>query len=370
MTPTAAHGGQSAAKAQPGTPLAEATITKVYLDHLSRQWRCSVRLDGGRTIGDVRFIYPSSRLTAGDRPILPAVNERGIVGWPSSSRQVRDCYWLGSIDIYTYGPDVSHSDEALYVHPSGQAQLTDRYGNYCWRYPNEDRLYLDGAELNLDEDTAEESRSIRIKHRQHPSGQASLKDSVGKYPEADSRHFYDGRKSGVLYGAKLAKGEKKGDFYINNLAQYCSIKQNTGSKTVSFYGSTKDEAHWKWAASSGRNSASATLEADHKLKLESTVSGITSSLTLSAEDQLVELVAQRVIKLLSQQSIELSAPQAITAKSAVINLKAPITKAGTGAVKPVAMADVVDRNFLKITMMLGLPFEPTLSKSLMAEGLL
>lgn len=141
MTRPATLGGHAAPKAQSGTGSVEADFIEAYQDARTRQWLGRVKLEGGRVLEGVRFIYPGSRASVGSRGSLPAKGERGIVLYPASQRQVKYAYWLGSIDHYTFGPDVSHPDEEQMLHASGAGLKTERGGAQIYRFANGDHLF-------------------------------------------------------------------------------------------------------------------------------------------------------------------------------------------------------------------------------------
>lgn len=353
MTRPASLGGHAPAKAQPGTGSVEADFIEAYQDPRTRQWLGRVRLDGGRVLEGVRFGVPGSRRSAGSRPPLPATGERGIVLYPASARQIRLAYWICSVDNYTYGPDVSHPDDALSIHPSGQAQVTDRLGNHAWYYPNGDYVAQDGGDGGPA--PAYRPFGLQVAERHNGTG-----DRHRPGLAATSAWKYDGRAGGRFFGAHLkddwnqlwvnadASAWLARSFFASPGSTYEAIVHGeaTGTRILakSEYATPGDSGQALCDLHSGNGTV--TLHAEKPTG--------SADLTLDAANNTITLTTKELIELVTH----------------LIHLNAPLIRAGGNANTPVAMSDAVDRNFAKISVLLGLPMEPTASKSLLAEGLL
>ena len=378
MTPAANLGGSSQPRNQSGTGSVEADFLDAYQDPLTLQWLARVRLDGGRVLDGVRFIYPSARPATGSRPVLPAKGERGIVLYPSSARQVRLSYWLGSVDGYTFGLHVDHPDAAVQVHPSGQASLTDKDGNHAFRFVNGDRIVQDDTTSDL-------TSHYRPKEQRQASASSFESLARSEYqPEArakldlKSRWYYDGLKGGALFGGdlKLFKdkhGVNRISTVATDLLSGVITLKTEGDRIKAGAGLSSEDATFKVNLIEIKPKKEGHLSIDASggtALLNVKKPGADISLKMDTADKSLRLESDEIIFLktkLAQMEAdiaEIKAKQDITLKAPQITLDSAQVKAGSGASIPVSLSTVVDANFKLITLRLGIPFLPTGAKTL------
>lgn len=132
MKPNYQGGGRSAFVSQSHAALKDAEVVTVYRNSL-RQWRLSVKLDGGQVLHDVIPPVEYSGVRSGKRGILPRVGERGMVGF-TRDQNTRKARWIQGEDSHVYGLE-NERDEEVHIHPSGFAESLTADGTKTVRMP-------------------------------------------------------------------------------------------------------------------------------------------------------------------------------------------------------------------------------------------